>query len=129
VDVIQDDASQAVVAVRLDNGAKTTLLGAEQMSWNIHVSCRNTRRPGWAYISEFAGTPTSPKADNQGVFAVKIDGSRTVNRFAHAHHSLVEAYERAPMAVPNPDGTRVMWASDWDSGTAPVYGYVATQSP
>jgi hypothetical protein len=124
--VVQADESSAVVSARLDNGAVTEVLKREQMNYGIHISCRNLKRPGWAYISEFYFKGTSNATANyQEVFAVKLDGSGTVNRFAHEHHSLKEQYERAAMAVPNRDGTKVMWASDWENGSAPVYAYVA----
>jgi hypothetical protein len=38
------NSSRAIVAYRLDTGAKTTLLTDAQMSWYIHVSCRNINR-------------------------------------------------------------------------------------
>lgn len=123
--VVQDDASSAIVSVRLDDGARTTLLTADQMNYSIHISCRNIDRPGWAYISEFTGTPVVKRANYQEVFAVKVDGSGMVNRFAHEHHSPSRGYAHAPMGVPNRDGSKVLWASDWGNRHAPVYAHVA----
>ena len=59
--------------------------------------------------------------------AVKIthDDSGKVERFAHAHRSTAEIYEHMPMAVPSPDGAKVLWASDWEDASAPAYTYVA----
>jgi hypothetical protein len=124
--VVYEDNSSAIVSVRLDNGVVTEVLKREQMNYGTHLSCRNLKRPGWAYISEFYFNGTSNATANyQEVFAVKLDGSGTVNRFAHEHHSLVDQYEREAHAVPNRDGSKVMWASDWQNGTAPIYAYVA----
>lgn len=61
------------------------------------------------------------------MFALKLDGSQTVEVFGFTHHSQSTAYDRAPMAVPNRDGTKVMFASDWGDDIGPVYSYVAEQ--
>ena len=56
---------------------------------------------------------------------MRIDGSGTVERFAHVHHSATVAYERSAFGVPNRDGTRMMYRSDWEDPDGPVYSYVA----
>ncbi len=121
-----DGSSRAIVSVRFDNGEKTTLLKDAQMSWYIHVSCRNTDRPGWAYLTEFANKDTQTEKPNyQLAFAVEIAGSGTVEPFAHVHHSATVDYERSPFGVPNRDGSKMMFRSDWEDGSGPVYSYVA----
>jgi hypothetical protein len=121
-----DQSSRAIIAVRLEDGTRTTLLTDAQMSWYIHVSCRALNRPGWAYLSEFADPNTqTTKPNYQLAFAVRIDGSGTVERFAQVHHSATVEYERAPFAVPNRDGDKMMFRSDWENGAGPVYSYVA----
>jgi len=124
-----DGNSRAIVAVRFDNGQRTILLKDSQMSWYIHVSCRNVDRPGWAYLTEFANKNTQVEKPNyQLAFAVKIDDSGAVERFAHVHHSATVAYERSPFGVPNRDGSKMMFRSDWENGSGPVYSYVAEMS-
>jgi pectate lyase len=125
--VVTSDTSAALNMRRLSDGVTTELIPAEKMSYNIHISCRNINRPGWAYISEFRGDVDVVRANTQLVMAVKLDGSGTVENFAHEHRSDVYAYERAAMAVPNRDGSKVMFASDWGDGSAPIYAYVAYQ--
>jgi hypothetical protein len=121
-----DHGSRAIIAVRLDNGARTTLLTDSQMSWYIHVSCRAINRPGWAYLTEFADPNTqTTKPNYQLAFGVRIDGSGTVERFAHVHHSSIVDYDRSPFGVPNRDGSKMMFRSDWENGSGPVYGYIA----
>jgi hypothetical protein len=127
-----DGDTRALYMRRLDNGARTTLLSDGKMGWPIHVSCRNTKRPGWSYVSSFDADYAAPdRAYYQTLFAVKLEptatGNATVQRFAHEHHSvsLVEIYERSAMAVPNPQGNKVMWASDWGNSIGPIYAYVA----
>lgn len=122
------DPNLGVSSFRLDNGARVTqlLAGGLNSPWQAaHVSCRNYKRPGWAYIatqSQQANLSTNSKE----VLAVKLDGSLTVERFGwtHNHHF---NYESEAHPVPNPDGTKIMFASNWDgtSSTDPVYSYVA----
>ena len=56
---------------------------------------------------------------------MRIDGSGTVERFAHVHHSATVDYDRSPFGVPNRDGNRMMFRSDWENGSGPVYSYVS----
>lgn len=125
--VTTEDGSPALQMVRLLDGTRTQLLGRDVMGYNLHVSCRNVRRPGWAYISQFAADQKNdqPKAYYQRVFAIKLDGSRTVMTFAHEHHSENPDYERSPFAVPNRDGSKVLWRSDWGSTNGEVDTYLA----
>ena len=122
---------KSVYTVRLDNGAVTKVLDGAKMSWPIHLSCRNTKRPGYAYFSEFEetyGVPTKP--NYQKVFALKLDGSEKVENYAHVHHSTFIDYEWSPFACPNRDGSKVMFRSDWMAGNVgPVYSYVAEYHP
>jgi Fibronectin type III domain len=91
-----------------------------------HVSCRNTARPGWCYISD-AYVLTDPGAHL--VFAVKLDGSQTVEMFSHDWTDSA-TYDVQAQATPSHDGSRVVWASDWIGGSsAPGYSYVAQESP
>ncbi len=120
--------TRTIVAVRFDNGEVTELLKDNQMSWPIHISCRNLNHPGWAYLSEFETEYSEKTKPNyQQIFGVKIDGSGTVNSFAHVHHnsSGTEEYERSPFGVPNREGNRVMFRSDWENFNRPIYDYVA----
>lgn len=126
--VVQAPDSSAIIAVALADAHTTVLLPARLVDYPIHISCRNTSRRGWVYISEFAGRPKQAgTASYQSVFAVKLDGSGLVERFAHEHHSTSAAYGHEPMAVPNHAGDRVVFSSDWESNGGPVYDYVADQ--
>jgi WD40 repeat protein len=89
-----------------------------------HTSARNYRRPGWAYAT---------CGDDRGVFrneiiAVKLDGSLHVERLCHMH--LVRAgYESEGHASVSPDGTRVIWNSNWDDKEGDISVYVAEIRP
>jgi hypothetical protein len=130
--VVTDDMSSALISVQYATGKKTTLLPATKSNYNIHVSCRNINRPGWAYISEFAGdldpaNPDAVKPTPDRTFAIEIDGSGKIEQFALPRNSLDRAYERQPQSVPNHDGTKVLFASDWGEPSNPVYTYVTHQ--
>lgn len=73
-----------------------------------HVSCRNYQRPGWCYLN------TRYLWDGSGmreVFALKLDGSGTVERFAQTHNST--DYGCGVQVNVSPDGTQLLFNSDW----------------
>ena len=73
-----------------------------------HVSCRNYQRPGWCYLNTRYLWHGSGVRE---VFALKLDGSGTVERFAQTHNSTENAgYVQVNVS---PDGTEVLFGSDW----------------
>jgi hypothetical protein len=114
-----------VIMRRLRDGLVTALTPGGYAS---HTSTRNAGRPGWAYVSH---TTSDAKYApfNDEVFAVKLDGSMRIERLAQLHTSRVD-YDSEAQAVPSPDGRRVMFASNWKSGTGrPVQAYVVDTRP
>jgi len=97
--------------IRLDNGATTNLLDGSSKVGGGHVSCRNFKRPGWAYVSA--------RDSHHEVFAIKLDGSRTVEHFVHDHNTTWSAG-----ATASPDGRKIIFNSSWGTGTT-YYVYVA----
>ena len=107
---------------RLDNGQKQGLFpysGAtgDRGLWGGHISTRNLDRPGWAYVSD-QGHPTDINRHEatREIFAIKLDGSQTIERFAK-HNSNINisgGYNHQAHAVPNRDGSKVLFASNWD---------------
>ncbi len=100
--------------------------------WSTHVSCHNLNRPGYCYISNLYidDVPSENAYAYREVYAVKLDGSGTVERFSQDFKAAApanNAYERTARAVPNRDGSLVLFASDWGNPTssAIVYDYVA----
>jgi len=71
-----------------------------------HISCRNYQRPGWCYVN------TSEEGYKE-VFALKLDDhvSGVVERYAQTHVS----YDNrgATQVNVSPDGTKVLFGSDW----------------
>lgn len=117
----RDKNDHSLFMARLD-GEGTTLLMPYvdgQGIWGGHISTRNINRPGWAYVSEQCCSEGSRNSASE-VFAIKLDGSGTIQRFGKHHNkqrgnsgnSNSEQYHSA-MAVPNQNGTKVMFASNW----------------
>lgn len=73
-----------------------------------HISCRNIERKGWCYITTHA-------KQYRSIFALKIDGSKdeTVQAFTQTHMS--EDINKI-FGSPSPDGTKVIFNSDWEKG-------------
>jgi hypothetical protein len=99
--------------IRLDTGEVTPLFSYPGGIWGGHVSTRNIDRPGWAYISEGCCTdnPVAPRE----IFAIKLDNSNTIERFAKHHSDYDAGYGHEAQAVPNRDGTKVLFASNWNN--------------
>ena len=122
--------NSAIFSARLDNGSTRLELPARVVTYNIHVSCRNFRRPGWCFISTYSESSGFDAFLYRGIFGLKLDGSGTVVRYAPALFAQDPpdlAYERQPWAVPDPTGSRVLFSSDWGDGspTAVVHTFVA----
>ena len=87
---------------------------------SAHLSCRNILRPGWAYVS-------IDRTKGGMIIALKLDGSETIEYFGH-HFSSDNSYLKAPMPVPAPDGSKVMFKSDFGHSSNPdeIYAFVAS---
>ncbi|HEY3215591.1 MAG TPA: PKD domain-containing protein [Candidatus Eisenbacteria bacterium] len=104
-----------VVMVRLRDGAVTSLTDPVNEAYPRSVSARNDRRAGWVYVS-YDRQDGARFSDE--IVAVKLDGSRSVERIAHQHNAS-GACECRPQPVPSRDGCRVLWASNWADGCSP----------
>jgi len=88
-----------------------------------HISCRNYKRKGWAYLS-------TREHGYREVFALKLDGSKKVQRFAKTYARGEEDPKlgndfytaRYPFGVPSPDGTRILFKSDYGNPEKFIYG-------
>lgn len=99
-----------VVMVRLRDGQVTSLTDPNNEASNHHISTVNTNRPGWAYVSYYPGSNTRFAGE---VIAVKMDGSKAVQRFLHHHSDVTNCYRCEVHPVPSRDGFRVIFASGW----------------
>jgi len=103
-------AMGSVIMVRLRDGAVTTLTNPTNEAAAHHISTRNLDRPGWAYVG-YHDEPGKKYSDE--ILAVKLDGSKSVQRFAHKHSAYSGCYRCESHSVPSRDGRRVLWASNW----------------
>jgi hypothetical protein len=99
-----------VVKVRLRDGRVTELTDPSNEAPVLHVSTRNQGRPGWAYVSFFN---VDGKRFSDELIAVRLDGSRTVERYAHMHSATSGCYRCEQHPAPSPDGSMIAFASNW----------------
>ena len=91
-----------------------------------HISCRNYKRKGWCYVS-------TREDGYREVYALKLDGSKIVQRFAKTNARGPEDprigddthyyYATYPTAVPSPYGSRVLFWSDYGNAEGFLYYY------
>lgn len=124
-------ASAALEMIRLSDGKVTAV--TEPNEDHLHVSCRNVKRPGWAYVSQSnygcsAGDSTyAGEAIHNRVIAVKLDGSKLVENFAWSHQPCPATEAEVDFASPSPTGTRVWWKTNWDGASTGPHSFVAQQ--
>lgn len=122
-----------IIKRRLRDGQVTVLAPS---GYGSHVSARNINLPGWVFVSyggklsEFIESDTG-MPDHAGrapfyqeVIALRIDGSGQVRRFAQTR-STEHDYWSETHASPSPDGSQVIWSSDWGQAGAPIADYVS----
>ncbi len=122
-----DVDSTFIMKYRLSDGQETKLIGISPL-FDLHTSCRNQLRREWCFISTFdyTGRLTDDSLSwlpfEDEVFALKLDGSRNVQRIAHHHskryspttpdsdHSV---YAAEPHATISRNGDRILFGSNW----------------
>lgn len=109
----------SLIKRRLSDGFITVLIDRGYAS---HTSGRNLKRPGWVYVTYSSRDNLRYYPYQNEIIAVKLDGSR-IERICNTR-SYVFTYISESHGCPSPDGLRVIFASDWDSGTYPVQAYV-----
>ncbi|GAA3782275.1 hypothetical protein GCM10022271_13210 [Corallibacter vietnamensis] len=108
-----------IAMIRLKDGLLKPLFYDEPTKprgiWGGWVSCQNTKRDGWAYISE---DRASDDVMANEIFAIKLDYSNNniVQRFGKHHsdkHNSKNAYYHGARACVNPDGTKICFDSNY----------------
>src|SRR3989475_3055540 len=99
-----------VMMARLRDGRITALTDPNNEAYAHHISTRNINRPGWAYVDYYQ---EDGKRFSDEVIAVKLDGSKAVQRFAHKHSVFSGCYRCESHPAPSPDGRRILIASNW----------------
>jgi len=111
---VQFISGLGIYSFNLDN---PTELGKELLGSPYgggHISCRNTKRPGWCYI-------TTVGTNYKRIFALKLDGTgeENVQNYTQSHidNNFHETYGST-----SPDGTKMIFNSHW--GTNKVETFV-----
>lgn len=111
--VVQFMSGLGVHSFNLDNPQE---LGKELLQSPYgggHVSCRNTQRLGWCYV-------TTHHTGYKRVFALKLDGTgaKNIANFSQTHlkSGYGETYGGA-----SPDGSEVIFNSHWDTDTIDTF--------
>jgi hypothetical protein len=118
-----------IIKRRLDDGAVTDLApyGDGQ-----HASIRNINRPGWVFVT-YSGTYLGVAellggtAFYQEVIALRIDGSGELRRVIQTRNIKYD-YWNESHASPSPDGSQIIWSSNWGHPGGPVADFVARLS-
>ncbi len=111
-----------VVESRPLSGAPGTLLWqAPTYNMALHISCRNTSLPGWAFMSSYwdgiGQRPGATPFENE-VFALSLDSSVStpvVRRLAHTQMIERADYFDEPHATVRQDGRLVLFASNFNT--------------
>lgn len=115
-----------VIKRRLEDGLVTDLTPPGYAS---HASVRNIGRPGWVFLS-YEGTydKVAESPDwapfYREIVALRTDGSGELRRIVHTHNDRSDYYSEIH-ASPSPDGSQVIWSSNWGVPGGPVADYVA----
>lgn len=85
----------------------------------IHISCQNTARRGWCYVSDFQQINDAKQYGYQLIYALALDGSFRIEPYA-INHGSPDAAQSSGLtschAIPSPDGFRILFASNWELG-------------
>lgn len=118
-----------IIKRRLEDGAVTDLV-----HWGDgqHASIRNIRRPGWVFVTytgNYSEITENPEMAPfyQEVIALRIDGSGEMRRIAQTRDAKFDYWSESH-ASPSPDGSQVIWSSNWGTPGAPVADYVTRLS-
>lgn len=100
---------------QLDNGIVTVL----SKNKGLHTSTRNTKQSvGYTYTS-------TPYARDAAIRVIHLDGNKEFRASpTYAADDRESNVQHEPQASVSPDGTRVIWASDWGNPRGSVSAYV-----
>ncbi len=129
MDVYSDNDNMThICKFDLATGDSTDLLKISYLL-DLHESCRAMARPGWVYVSTFdyferlTDNSTNWLPFEDEVFALKMDGSGTVERIAHHRSKEYSIYTpnrdsgalyfAEPRATVSRSGNRVIFGSNW----------------
>ncbi len=97
----------------------TSTLALTPHPMSTSYQCHGSASDGYVYALGHADVAVidyeveNGKRFSAEVIAVKLDGSKAVQRFAHEHSAFSGCYRCEPHASPSPDGRRIIFASNW----------------
>ncbi|TPM14761.1 hypothetical protein [Mesorhizobium sp. B2-3-5] len=121
-----DPDKYQVIKRRLADGKVTSLMKYGEA---MHASLRSLDRPGWVFLS-YGGTSAEVSKHKdwapyaQQVIALRTDGSGEVRPIVNTQNAQFD-YWNETHASPSPDGSQVVWSSNWGVPGGPVYDFVA----
>lgn len=120
IDRYRPDPNDNVIEfVPLSGAPPRILWKAPRFNFSVHISCRNTALPGWAYISSFwdgLGTRPGPTPYENEIFALRLDSSEAdphIVRLAHTQMTERADYFDEPHATVSQDGRLVLFGSNF----------------
>jgi hypothetical protein len=108
-----------IFMLNLRTGVRTALFAnyVNGTATALHVSGKAFRKPGWVLISTYAESGAAGRQWlHRKVMAVQLQANPKILALAH-HHSVYNGYWTEPHASVNRDFTRVLFSSNWDSGS------------
>ena len=115
-----------VIKRRLEDGFVISLAAS---GYGVHASVRNINQPGWVFLS-YEGAYDKVAGSRgrlpfyQEVVALRLDGSGEIRRIAQTRNIRQDYYSETH-ASPSPDGSQVVWSSNWGEPGGPVAAYVS----
>ena len=115
-----------IIKRRLKDGVVTDLAPYGE---GTHASIRSINRPGWVFLT-YTGTYSEIAAHASWapfyaeVIALRIDGTGEIRRIVQTRDAKYDYWSEAH-ASPSPDGSQVIWSSNWGEAGGPVADYVA----
>jgi hypothetical protein len=106
-----------VFMVEIQTGQKTVLFPTylNGTATALHVSGKAFNRPGWILMSTYSTQPATHWLHKK-LFAVELKADPTIVNLAHTH-VVSNGYWSEPHASVNRDFTRVIFNSNWDTGS------------
>lgn len=136
------DGSDVYVGISKDNPDKFHIIKRRLVDGKVtdlapygegqHASLRNSNLPGWVFVS-YGGNSSEVSGQSgrapfyQEVVALRIDGSGEVRRIAQTRNPKHD-YWSETHASPSPDGSQVIWSSNWGRPGGAVADYVTRLS-
>lgn len=136
------DGSDVYVGISKDNPDKFHIIKRRLADGKVtdlapygegqHASLRNINLPGWVFVS-YGGNSSEVSGQSgrapfyQEVVALRIDGSGEVRRIAQTRNPKHD-YWSETHASPSPDGSQVIWSSNWGRPGGAVADYVTRLS-